>query len=115
MVAPLRAVGLEKFGTRNAPQKMVQTPRQTRRVADASAHALPSEWRHEVGRVPGDQDSVVGPSRCVLGVESPNSVALERRAIWIHSPGGEELPRFLIGVKGVEVLPRESHELPAAP
>ena len=89
-----------------AVEHEVELPGQVGGVAQAGAHALPGERRHEVGGVAGEEHAPGAPPLGVAGVERVDGVALEPGVAGVHVPRREQLPRPRLVVELVERLVR---------
>ena len=103
---PLRLVGVEQRVGGATVEHEVELPRQVGGVAQAGAHALAGERRHEVGGVAGEEDAPGAPLLGVAGVERVDGVALEPGVAGVHVPRREQLPRPRLVVELVERLVR---------
>ena len=107
-------VGREQRRRRTAVEHQIELPRQVGGVADAGAHALAGEGRHEVRGVAGEQRPVVQPPVGHPRLERVDRVTLQSCVAGMHVPLLEQLPGTGLLSELLERLRGKSHELPAA-
>ncbi len=111
--AAFDGVGVEQFLVRGAVQDEVQFPRQVGRVAEARAHALPDEGRHDVRGVARDQQSSRAPLVDAAALCGVDGVPLQGGVVRGEAEQPEQLPYGRHPAEFLDRLAGHPHELPA--
>jgi hypothetical protein len=115
VLSPFGPVAVKDAVTGTAIEDQVQLPGQVDRVAQVRAHALAGERRHQVGRVPGQQQPAAAPAVAPAGLEGIDGVPLQIRFGGADPPRLEQPPGGLLSVELLDRLGGQAHELEPPP
>lgn len=113
MGAAFDGVGVEELFVGEAAEYQVQLPGEVDGVAEARAHALPDEGRHDVCGVARDEEPARAPLVGTAGLCGVDGVPFQGGVVGVEAEESEEFPDVVDVAEFFDGLAGYAHELPA--